>query len=73
MMRNDIISLFKNKGFSIAIEANLIETTDPLDVTFNLLTGTYFPFGKSNHPNTIRKELHKMIKDSRTILQSRRI
>ena len=53
------------------METNLIET-DFLDVTFNLLTGKYFPFrkvnnkplytnAKSNHPHTTIKELHKMI------------
>ena len=70
-MRKDIISVFKNEGLSITIETNLIET-DFLDVTFNLLTGKYFPFrkvnnkplyrnAKSNHPLTIIKELPKMI------------
>ena len=70
-MRKDIISIFKNEVLSITIETNLIET-DFLDVTFNLLTGKYFPFGKvnnkpsyvnakSNHPHTIIKELPKMI------------
>ena len=65
-MRKDIISIFKNEGLSITIETNLIET-DFLDVTFNLLTGKYFPFrkvnnkplhinAKSNHPHTINKK-----------------
>ena len=70
-MRKDIISIFQNEGLSITIEKNLIET-DFLGVTFNLLTGKYFPFrkvnnkplyinAKSNHPLTIIKELPKMI------------
>ena len=70
-MRKDIISIFQNEGLSITIETNLIET-DFLDVTFNLLTGKYFPFrkvnnkplyinAKSNHSDTTIKELPKMI------------
>ena len=70
-IKKDIISIFKNEGLSITIETNLIET-DLLDVTFNLLTGKYFPFrkvnnkplyinAKSNHPLTIKQELPKMI------------
>ena len=68
-MSKDTISIFKNEGLSITIETNLIET-DFLDVTFNLLTGKYFPLGnvsnkplyintKSNQPSI--KELSKMI------------
>ena len=70
-MRRDIISIFKNEGFSITIETNLIKI-DFLDVTLNLLTGKYFPFRmvnnkplyinvKSNHHHTIIKELPKII------------
>ena len=44
-IKKDIISIFKNEGLSITIEANLIKT-DLLDVTFNLLTGKHFPFRK---------------------------
>ena len=69
-MRKGIISIFKNEGLSIAIKTNIIETNF-LDVTFNLLTGKYFPFrkvnnkplyinAKSNHPHTTIKELPKM-------------
>ena len=47
-IRKDIISVFKNEYLSIAIKINLIEI-DFLDVTFNLLTGTYFPFRKVNN------------------------
>ena len=42
-MRKNIIALFKNEGLSITIETNLFET-DFIDVTFNLLTGKFFPF-----------------------------
>ena len=70
-MRKDIISIFKTEGLSITIETNLIET-DFLDVTFNLLTGKYFPFkkikskplyinAKPNDCYTIIKELPKTI------------
>ena len=70
-MRKNTISIFKNKSLSIMIETNLIKT-DFLDVTFNLLTGKYFPSrmvnnkplyinAKSNHSYTIIKELPKMI------------
>ena len=70
-IRKDIIALFKEKGLSITIETNLIES-DFLDVAFNLATKRYFPFRKannttlyindfSNHPRTIIKQLPKMI------------
>ena len=63
-MRRDIISIFKNEGLSITIETNSLKHF--LDVSFNLLTGKYFPFrkdskpflyinAKSNHPYTIIK------------------
>ena len=59
-IRKDIISLFKDEGLSIKIDANLIDT------------GKYFPFKKpnkkplykhsiSNHPSSIIKELLSMI------------
>ena len=47
-LRKAIISLFKDEGLSITIDTNLIET-DFLDVSFNLDTGKYFPFKKSNN------------------------
>ena len=70
-MRKDIISIFRNEGLSITTEKNLIET-DFLDGTFNLLTRKYSPFtkvnnkllyinAKSNHLNTVIKELPKMM------------
>ena len=70
-MRKNIIALFKNEGLSITIETNLLET-DFLDVTFNLVTGKFFPFrklnnqplyinAKSNHPPTILRDLPNMI------------
>ena len=68
-MRKSIIALFK-EGLSITIDTNLIET-DFLDVTFNLATGKFFPFrksnnvllyinAKSNHSSRITKDLAKM-------------
>ena len=42
-MRKNITALFKNEGLSITIETNFFET-DFLDVTFNLVTGKFFPF-----------------------------
>ena len=70
-MRKSIITLFKEEGLTITIDTNLIET-DFLDVTFNLATGTFFPFtkpnnvplyinAKSNHPSTFIKDLPNMI------------
>ena len=70
-LRKDITSLFKAEGLNITIETNLL-TTDFLDVTFDLPNGRYYPFrkpgnkplyinAKSNHPQSITKELPKMI------------
>ena len=70
-VRKDITALIKKEGLSMTIETNLIETNF-LDVSFNLVTGKYFPFRKanntllyintfSNHPPTIIKQLPKVI------------
>ena len=70
-MRKKIIALIKNEGLSITIETNLFEM-DFLDVTFNLVTGKFFPFRKpnnqllyinvkSNHPPTIIRYIPDMI------------
>ena len=70
-MRKNIIALFKNEGLSITIETNLFET-DFLDVTYNLATGKFFSFrksnkqtlyinAKSNHPPNILRDLPNMI------------
>ena len=70
-MRKNIIALFKNEGLSITIETDLFETAF-LDVTFNLATGKFFPFiksnnqplyinAKSNHPPNILRDLPSMI------------
>ena len=66
-IRKDIIKIFKNAGFKIEIKINL-HIVDFLDVTFNLLGGTYKPYKKpndqllyvntsSNHPPQIIKQL----------------
>ena len=47
-LRKNIIATFKSEGLSITIETNLVET-DFLDVTFNLPTGTYYPYNKPNN------------------------
>ena len=70
-IRKDIIEIFKNAGFKIQIKTNL-HIVDFLDVTFNLLDGTYKPYKKpndqllyintsSNHPPQIIKQLRTSI------------
>ena len=70
-LRKNISAILKEEGLSITCEANLI-VTDYLDATFNLESGKHSPFRKennkplyinkkSNHPETIIKELPKMI------------
>ena len=70
-LRKKIIEMFNNHGLRITTETN-IETTDFLDVCFNLKTNKYKPYRKdnnlpiyinkhSNHPPHIKKELPKMI------------
>ena len=66
-IRKGIIEIFKNAGFKIEIKANL-HIANFLNVTFNLLDGTYKPYKKSNeqllyvnissnHPPQIIKQL----------------
>ena len=66
-IRKDIIEILKNAGFKIKIKTNL-HIVDFLDITFNLLDGTYKPYKKpndlllyvnisSNHPPQIVKQL----------------
>ena len=45
-IKKDVIALFKEKGLSITIETNLIETYF-LGITFNLARKKYFPFRKT--------------------------
>ena len=46
-IQKDIIEIFKNAGFKIKIKTNLY-IVDFLDVTFNLLDGTYKLYKKQN-------------------------
>ena len=66
-IRKGTIEIFKNAGFKTEKKTNL-HTVDFLDVTFNLLDGTYKPYKKpndqllyinisSNHPPQIIKQL----------------
>ena len=70
-LRKDLSDLFKAEGLSITCETNL-RITDFLDVTFNMDTGKFYPYRKpnsealyintkSNHPQTIKKQLPAMI------------
>ena len=47
-IRKNIIAVFKNEKLSITIENNLFET-DFFTVTFNLVTGKFYPFKKPNN------------------------
>ena len=66
-MKNDITRHFKNDGLNITIQTNT-KTVNYLDMTFNLNSGTYYPYRKpndqplyintkSNHPPRIIKQL----------------
>ena len=63
--------IFKEDGLNITVECNLA-LTDFLDVTFDLKSGTYYPYRKqnneilyihkeSNHPPSIIKQIPSMI------------
>ena len=66
-IRKDIIEIFKNSGFKIEMNT-ILQMVDFLNVTFNLLDGTYELYQKpherllyantsSNHPPEIIKQL----------------
>lgn len=70
-VRKDVEKMFKDNGLSITIEIGM-QTTDFLDVTFDLPSGKYYPYRKpndmplyvkaaSNHPPSIIRQLPKMI------------
>ena len=72
-LRKKITKIFKEIGFKIDIETNL-KIVNFLDITFNLINGSYKPYKKpndavlyinknSNHPPQIIKELTKIIND----------
>ena len=73
-IRKDIIEIFQNAGFKIETKTNL-HIVDFLDVTFNLLDGTYKPYkelndqllyvnASSNHPPQINKTTTNIYKQS---------
>ena len=81
-LRNKIIKIFKEIGFKIDIETNL-KIANFLDMTFNLINGSYKPYKKpndsllyinenSNHPPQSKKKLPKTTTDYAEILQIRR-
>ena len=53
--RKNIIKIFKDAGFSIAIETNSKEV-DFLDITFNLNNGLYKPYNKTKRSTAIYKQ-----------------
>ena len=70
-IRKEIIKIFTCLGLNITIQVNL-KTVNFLDVTFNLLDGTYQPYHKpnetpiyininSNHPPNIIKQIPNTI------------
>ena len=72
-LRKRVFQIFKSLGLKVTIEANM-NTTDFLDIVFNLGDGSYKPFRKenqtpmyvhckSNHPPNIKKQLPSMISE----------
>ena len=70
-IKKKIIQVFESNGLNITVECNLI-VTDCLDVTFDLKSGTYYPYRKpnnelmyinkhSNHPPSTIKQIPSMI------------
>lgn len=70
-IKKELVEVFKSNGLSITIDTNL-KIVDFLDVTFNLIKKTYYPFNKpnnkplyinrnSNHPPQVIKQLPEMI------------
>ena len=70
-LRKDITKCFKDHGLKITIKTNL-KIVNFLDVTFNLSSGTYYPYikpndtplyinTKSNHPPSIIRQLPESI------------
>ena len=61
-LRKKIIKIFKEIGFKIDIETNL-EIVNFLDMTFNLINGSYKPYKKPNatllYINKIQTTHHK--------------
>ena len=70
-IKKKMCKIFKEDGLNITVECNLA-LTDFLDVTFDLKSGTYYPYRKqnneilyihkqSNHPPSIIKQIPSMI------------
>ena len=57
-IRKQVIKIFKEIGFKIAIKTNL-KVVDFLDITFNLSNGTYKPYRKT--PLTIRPQINNQL------------
>ena len=65
-----IIEIFKKAGFKIEIKTNL-HIVDFLDVTFNLLDGTYKPNDQLLYVNTSSKHPPRIIKQLPTSISNR--
>ena len=70
-IKNKMCKIFTENGLNITVECNLV-ITDFLDVTFDLKSGTYYPYRKknnkilyihkqSNHQPSIMKQIPPMI------------
>ena len=70
-IRKHITEIFKSEGLKITVETNT-STTNFLDITLDLISNKFYPYKKpndtpmyinvsSNHPQTIIKQLPKMI------------
>ena len=70
-IRKHITEIFKSEGLKITVETNTL-TTNFLDITLDLINNKFYPYKKpndtpmyinvsSNHPQTIIKQLPKMI------------
>ena len=70
-IKNKVCNIFKENRLKITVEYKLA-VTDFLDVTFDLRSGTYYPYRKenneifyihkqSNHPPSIIKQIPSMI------------
>ena len=66
-IRKELIKIFQRNGLKLDIKCNL-KVVDYLDITFDLITGSYKPYrkpnndtryinSKSNHPPTILKQI----------------
>ena len=68
-IKKDITRHFKNHGLNITIQTNM-KTVNYLDVTFNLNSGTYYPYRKPNdqplYINTKSNHPPRIIKDNET-------